>query len=804
MKTGILNCSVVSRFKNYAPNPSGRVARPSLSSPARQRLGALLRKAPPAAHIRAKFKYATSVGMSDKGFHSRKNVGNPLGTHAKFLRGHGRRSSRERLITRTSPSDMMSLGNDVLVFLSATVFVIPVCKRFNLSPILGFLFSGVALDQLGAFRDELLLEQLSELGVLFLLFEMGLELSLDRLKALAKFAFVLGTLQVAITTGAFTAFELPVGNGLGSDFLEWAFGSSPELVDIRSFDEAVVIGMALSLSSSAFVLQLLSEKGLMGSKFASATLGILLLQDIAVVPMLVLLPLVSAPDTLAVDGGEVGGASLMVSLLPTLLKAIGGLGVLIIGGRTLLRKVFEVVAESRSSTAFVAMCLLTVVGMGIITEELGLSSTLGAFLAGVLLAETNFRTQVEADIQPFRGLLLALFFVTTGTSIDVQLLMQEWPSVFALLGGLIVIKTSIIAACGPLVGLTRAESLRTGLLLSQGGEFAFVLFSLANDLEVLPEELNRLLIIVVVLSMALTPALEEFGSVAAKWIGRIESETDIKSHDEIKGTKPLSAAVEDMSIVSGAETVPIVICGFGQSGQMVASLLGSPMLPGGKRKFIAFDLDHKRARAAQAKSFPVYFGDGSKKEVLHAAGIDHPEVVIVAYNSRERTVEAVRRLKSSFGNEVRVYCRARDVMHVNELNQEGATKCVPENSMAALSLASTVLKDMGVETAEVEYVSSVLSSNVLARATLSDIPESKFDRDLYIYAPTTDTVVMGYDQNEGDIKSDAESDDEDMQECDADIMDECVWLEAEDDLEDNSSSVTKSGSEPNSKSVYTK
>ncbi|KAK3283094.1 hypothetical protein CYMTET_9199, partial [Cymbomonas tetramitiformis] len=285
-----------------------------------------------------------------------------------------------------------------------------------------------------------------------------------------------------------------------------------------------------------------------------------------------------------------------------------GLGALIIGGRTVLRKVFEVVAESRSETAFVAMCLLTVVGMGIITEELGLSSTLGAFLAGVLLAETNFRTQVEADIQPFRGLLLALFFVTTGTSIDVQLLLQEWPSVFALLAGLIVIKTSIIAACGPLVGLTRAESLRTGLLLSQGGEFAFVLFSLANDLEVLPEELNRLLIIVVVLSMALTPALEEFGGVAAKWIGRLESETDIQTDDmEQKGSQLVAAVVEDVRVEKGTETAPIVICGFGQSGQMVASLLGSPMLPGGKRKFVAFDLDHKRARAAQGKSFPVYF-----------------------------------------------------------------------------------------------------------------------------------------------------------------------------------------------------
>ncbi|KAK3275229.1 hypothetical protein CYMTET_16628, partial [Cymbomonas tetramitiformis] len=192
--------------------------------------------------------------------------------------------------------------------------------------------------------------------------------------------------------------------------------------------------------------------------------------------------------------------------------------------------------------------------------------------------------------------------------------------------------------------------------------------------------------------------------------------------------------------------------------------------------------------------------DGSKKEVLHAAGIDHPEVIIVAYNSRERTVEAVKRLKSSFGNEVRVYCRARDVMHVSELTQEGATKCVAENSMAALSLASIVLKDMGVETAEVDYVSSVLNSNVLARTTLSDIPESKFERDLYIYGPNTDGgVVVGRDQ----LKVDEEND-EDTQECDADIMDECVWLEAEDDLEDDSSSVNKPASGPDNKSVYTK
>ncbi|CAI5934358.1 unnamed protein product [Closterium sp. NIES-65] len=493
-----------------------------------------------------------------------------------------------------------SLGLDTLTFLVATVIVIPAFKSLKISPILGFLLSGVALNELGLIRNITDVKALSELGILFLLFEMGLELSLERLRALAKFAFGMGlpqvllttldgskasaahlssldsslppalplsSLQVLLTTLAFTAFELPIDNAIGTRALEFLFGAKADLVNIRSLDEAIVIGAALALSSSAFVLQLLSEKGELATRYGSATLGILLLQDIAVVPLLVILPILENGDftddsvfpLLALEGAQDFTDDSVFPLLALEgAKSLLGLGALLYTGRIALRRLFEFVAESRSSEAFIALCLLTVTGTALITSKLGFSDSLGAFLAGALLAETNYRTQVEADIRPFRGLLLGLFFVTTGSSIDLNLLASErpnilallagligikaaivtpfnslsptlaseWPNILALLTGLIGIKAAIITALGPRVGLTLSESVRTGLLLSQGGEFAFVVFALANQLGVLPLELNRLLIIVVVLSMALTPFLDALGRRAAEYI-----EDNIESRD---------------------------------------------------------------------------------------------------------------------------------------------------------------------------------------------------------------------------------------------------------------------------------
>ncbi|VAI26853.1 unnamed protein product [Triticum turgidum subsp. durum] len=526
---------------------------------------------------------------------------------------------------------------------------------------------------------------------------MGLELSLSRLKALAKFAFGIGLPQVLLSTLAFAAFELPPNGAIGTRILQFLFNSRPDLVNIRSVDEAIVIGAALSLSSSAFVLQLLAEKGELATRFGSATLGILLLQDIAVVPLLVILPVLESQNVVE--------QSVWPMLLAESLKALGGLGILSLGGKYLIRRIFEFVAESRSSEAFVALCLLTVSGTSLLTQWLGFSDTLGAFLAGALLAETNFRTQIEADIRPFRGLLLGLFFVTTGTSIDMQLLIREWPNVLSLLAGLIAIKTLITTALATRVGLTFQESVRIGLLLSQGGEFGFVVFSLANRLGVLPLELNKLLIIVVVLSMALTPLLNDLGRKAGNLLQKPAEEANY-----------------------GA-TEPIVILGFGEMGQVLAKFLAAPLSFGLERDtegwpYVAFDLNPAVVKSARKSGFPVLYGDGSRPAVMQSAGISSPKAVMIMYTGKEETVESVDRLRQAFPA-VPVYVRAQDMSHLLDLRKAGATDVVLENAETSLQLGSMLMKGLGVMSDDVSFLSKLVrdSMELQAQEALNNVED---------------------------------------------------------------------------------
>ncbi|KAA8545699.1 hypothetical protein F0562_020850 [Nyssa sinensis] len=631
-----------------------------------------------------------------------------------FCFSNHRQAQRERVrihaaLDVASAVDVINdLGLDTLTFLAVTVIVVPAFKIVKASPILGFFFAGVVLNQFGLIRNITDVKVLSEWGILFLLFEMGLELSLARLKALAKFAFGMGLTQVVLSTLAFTAFELPPNGAIGTRILEFLFHSRPDLVNIRSIDEAVVIGAALSLSSSAFVLQLLAEKGELPTRFGSATLGILLLQDIAVVPLLVILPVLESQNL--VEG------SIWPMLAKESLKALGGLGLLSLGGKYLLRRVFEFVAEARSSEAFVALCLLTVAGTSLMTQKLGFSDTLGAFLAGALLAETNFRTQIEADIRPFRGLLLGLFFVTTGTSIDMQLLFREWPNVLSLLAGLIVIKTLIITAIGPRVGITLQESVRIGFLLSQGGEFGFVVFSLANRLGVLPLELNKLLIIVVVLSMALTPLLNDVGRKAADFIGEKFDEED-KTAD----------------VVNFDASEPVVILGFGQMGQVLANFLSTPLASGVDGDamgwpYVAFDLDPSVVKASRKLGFPILYGDGSRPEVLLSASISSPKAVMVMYTGRKKTIEAVQRIRLAFPA-IPIYARAQDLAHLLDLKKAGATDAILENAETSLQLGSKLLKGLGVMSDDVTFLSQLIrdSMELQAQEALSKTDDQEVD-----------------------------------------------------------------------------
>ncbi|ESQ38115.1 hypothetical protein EUTSA_v10028445mg [Eutrema salsugineum] len=608
----------------------------------------------------------------------------------------GRRVQTYAGVDVASAVDVINdLGFDTLTFLMVTVIIVPAFRVLKASPILGFFFAGVVLNQFGLIRNLTDVKVLSEWGILFLLFEMGLELSLARLKALAKFAFGMGLSQVLLCTLAFTAFELPPNGAIGTRILEFLFHSRPDLVNIRSIDEAIVIGAALSLSSSAFVLQLLAEKGELPTRFGSATLGILLLQDIAVVPLLVVLPVLES-QTLV-------GESILPMLAKESAKALGGLGILSLGGKFFLRRIFEVVAETRSSEAFVALCLLTVAGTSLLTQKLGFSDTLGAFLAGALLAETNFRTQIEADIRPFRGLLLGLFFVTTGTSIDMEVLFREWPNVLSLLGGLIVIKTLIITALGPRVGLTLQESVRIGFLLSQGGEFAFVVFSLANRLGVLPLELNKLLIIVVVLSMALTPTLNQLGRKAADFL------------DE--RLDPGERIGED---VNYDVSESIVIIGFGQMGQVLANFLSTPLVSGVDSDlvgwpYIGFDLNPSVVKESRKLGFPILYGDGSRPSVLQSAGVSSPKAIMIMYKGKKRTTEAVQRLRLAFPA-TPIYARAQDLPHLLELKKAGATDAILENAETSLQLGSKMLRGFGVMSDDVSFLSKVFRDSMEIQA----------------------------------------------------------------------------------------
>eukprot|EP01025_Chloroclados_australasicus_P022585 TRINITY_DN23212_c0_g1_i4.p1 TRINITY_DN23212_c0_g1~~TRINITY_DN23212_c0_g1_i4.p1 ORF type:complete len:347 (-),score=12.91 TRINITY_DN23212_c0_g1_i4:16-1056(-) len=281
------------------------------------------------------------------------------GRFGSAAKGRGRGRVKFEVVNSDSATSLLPLGLDFMTFLATTVLVVPLFKSRNVSPILGFLFAGLILDQLGLFRNVEAIEKLSELGVLFLLFEMGLELSLDRLKSLAKFAFGLGSLQMIFTTLAFMTFALPVGKGFGTQILVNFFGADPQLVSIRSVDEALVIGAALSLSSSAFVLRILQERGELATTFGSATLGILLFQDIATIPFLVLLPLIESDSS----------GFLLDKIGPTAIFSVVGVALLLLGGRTVLRRIFEIVANSRSQETFLALSLLTVVGASYFTQK---------------------------------------------------------------------------------------------------------------------------------------------------------------------------------------------------------------------------------------------------------------------------------------------------------------------------------------------------------------------------------------------------------------------------------------------------
>jgi CPA2 family monovalent cation:H+ antiporter-2 len=538
----------------------------------------------------------------------------------------------------------------VLIFLAAAVATATLFKRINVSPVIGYLVAGAAIGPFGAGLIDAAegVRGLAELGVMFLMFSIGLELSLQRLAAMRGQLFGLGSVQ-------FLSATTVIG------VVAWALGLSPRA--------AIVVGAALALSSTAVVLQLLGERGEIVSRAGRVALAILLFQDLAVVPLMVLVPQLGAPAT-----------GIWMALALALAKAAGVL-VLIMGlGRLILRPVFRVIAARRTPELLVGLALLVVLGTGYATEAAGLSLALGAFLAGLLVAETEFRHQVEADLAPFRSILLGLFFMTVGMTVDFSLLFTEGGRIALVVGGILLAKALTISASCLAFRLPVGLALRQGLVLAQSGEFAFILLALAVGAGLLDTASSRVLVLAVTLTLFVTPGLVALGR-------RIES---LFGHDA-GGMEQLSAEAHDLSD-------HVLVLGCGRVGGQVARLLAGRAQP-----FIALDLSPSRVQKARSEGLPVYYGDGSSHLVLRAAGAARARLAVITMNDARATARAVTVLRDRFPD-MPIYARAADVDHCDELARLGATGIVPEIVEVSLLLGGQVLRGLGLAEEEVARI----------------------------------------------------------------------------------------------------
>ena len=661
-------------------------------------------------------------------------------------------------LVRTSNARMAleTLGHDLIIFLAASVLVVPVSKFLKVTPVLGFLVLGCAIGPygLGLFSNTEADIELGDFGILFLLFIEGLNLSPDRLEKLGSF-FQLGVSQMLLSIGFFFFSILFLGPQLLS-FFEIFIPLDDELLRpiLSSPVTAFCIAAAGALSSSAFALPVLKEKGWEGRADGIAALAVLLLQDLAVAPLLVIIPLLAG-----------SGPQDNFSFLLLVAKATFGFGGVLALGSVVLRQLFEVVASSRSSETFVAATLLVAVGMGAIAEELGLSSSTGAFAAGVLLAGTKFRAAIEADIKPFEGILLGVFFLTAGATLDPTLVLHEWPTLLTGIIIFILAKAGLLLIAGEsALGLrSRADAVRVAVLLSGGGEFAFIIFKLAENLGVLPHQLGQLLTASVIISMSLTPLLGEAAEALGAVIERAEQEdeatveadrlfdaidtdgsgtltrTELQLHllggdrspgflgrinmpfealfdaldtdgngvisrDELRlgyvemcsggarlAALQQSAAEENGSVLTASDAY--VVCGFGEIGQRVCDELSS-VFEGSD--LIAFDRDPKRVAVGMQRQVRVIYGDGASETLLKATGIEEPRAIIVSYSQSSRCLDATRRLRDVFP-QTPIYVRAASEEEVTPLLEAGATEVVVETNEAAVRLARLLTESSKVE-----------------------------------------------------------------------------------------------------------
>jgi len=546
---------------------------------------------------------------------------------------------------------------ETILFLALTGILIPLLQRWRINQILGFLAAGTLIGPFGlglladahpwlewfTFPRLEGVEVLAELGVLFLMFMIGLELSAERLWALRNWVFGAGAAQVYISAAIIGV-------------IAYAFGNSLEV--------SAILGSVLSLSSTAVVMQLMTERRTLGTPLGQAGFSILMLQDLAVVPLLILMGVLAS-----------GTSEGMVGLVGVaLLKSIAAIALIYLLGRRVIRPLFHNFTQQRQPDVFMALTLLSTLGIAALTEYAGLSLALGAFLAGLLLAETEFKHEVEVTIEPFKGLLMGLFFMSVGMAIDVREVLKSpvWLPLSVI--GLFLIKTLVTSVILRIGGFNWGRAVEGGALLGQGGEFTFIVVGSAMATGLMPKDIGQFIMLVVSLSLFATPLVAKAGHAFGDWWDR--------EHSEQPGD--LDKAIVDK------ERGHVIIAGFGRVGQLVAQMVSEQNVP-----YIAFETNSRVVGKLHAAGLPVYFGDAARVELLRKVHADRAAAIVLTMDHPASALHAVKAIRREYPS-VPLFARSRDEKHAQALKQAGASYVIPETLETGLQLSAFVLQSVGV------------------------------------------------------------------------------------------------------------
>ncbi|MNR82766.1 Glutathione-regulated potassium-efflux system protein KefC [compost metagenome] len=550
---------------------------------------------------------------------------------------------------------MLSPLELTLLLLAAAVLGVVAFRMMHLPPMLGYLVVGILIGPhaLGWAEDNATTHALGEFGVVFLMFSIGLEFSLSKLLAMRRTVFGLGMAQVLLTIAATMVFG-------------WLVAHLSTRLSAISWQAALAIGGALAMSSTAIVSKLLTERLELESQHGRRIIGILLFQDLAVVPLLILIPALANPQ-----------GDLLTTLLWATLKAVIVLFLLLFIGHKLIRSWFRIVVKRRSQELFMLNLLLITLGAAWITEMAGLSLALGAFVAGMLISETEYKHQVEEDIKSFRDVLLGLFFITVGMLLNVQLVLEHWWLVLLLLSGVVLLKFSLIAFLARCFGAPVGVALRTGLALAQAGEFGFVLLNQVGGLNLVEPLILQLILASMVLSMLAAPLI--IANADAIVLKLSANEWMVQS-----------LALTQIATRTMATQQHVIIAGFGRSGQSLAKLLEAEGIT-----YQALDLDPDRVNEAQAAGAFVSYGDAARRESLVAAGINRAAALVITYASTPSALKVLHHMQDLAPN-LPVIVRSHDDTDLDKLRAAGATEVVPEAMEGSLMLASHAMLTLGV------------------------------------------------------------------------------------------------------------